>query len=146
MEAGQIRAASNQPSFVMRDNNADPDEKATYFRGNGTSFYIEPRNDAETSAGNANIQWTRVGKNMVDWMVGRVTARWITTSDAGTRLLWESYTAADLADATHAVNTTGKQARQPVWDATNEVTRTSLGGGATDGWKASDGSGTIIPS
>lgn len=59
--------------------------------------------------------------------------------------LWR-VSATNLADATHAINTTEKRLGQKVQEFTNHIVYTSRGSGATDIWDACDGSGTVTPS
>lgn len=55
------------------------------------------------------------------------------------------YTAANIADATHAVNTTGKRAGRLVLDTTNERLMVALGALAASEWAIADGSATVTP-
>lgn len=56
-----------------------------------------------------------------------------------------SYTAANIADATHAVNATGKKAGRIVLDTTNERLMVALGVLAASEWAVADGSATVTP-
>jgi hypothetical protein len=56
-----------------------------------------------------------------------------------------SATAAQLADATHAINTTGKVAGKQVWDTTNNIPLFADGPLATDHWFTIAGVDTITP-
>jgi len=55
-------------------------------------------------------------------------------------------TAAAIADATDAVNTSDKQAGTLVLDTTNGRLMVALGSNATSNWAVADGSATVTPS
>lgn len=55
-------------------------------------------------------------------------------------------TAAAIADATDAVNTSNKQAGTLVLDTTNSRLMVALGSNATSNWAVADGSATVTPS
>jgi len=55
-------------------------------------------------------------------------------------------TAAAIADATDAVNTSDKQAGTLVLDTTNSRLMVALGSDATSNWAVADGSATVTPS
>lgn len=60
--------------------------------------------------------------------------------------VFPSYTAAQVADSTHAVNTSGKVVGKAVFDTTNTRLMIATGTGATDNWAVADGSATVTPS
>lgn len=55
-------------------------------------------------------------------------------------------TAANIADAAAAINTTGKTLYKQVWDTTNNRLMVAVGTGATDLWWVADGSASVTPS
>lgn len=56
-----------------------------------------------------------------------------------------SYTAANIADVTHAVNTTGKRAGRIAYDTTNTRVMIANGALAASTWSVVDGSATVTP-
>lgn len=56
-----------------------------------------------------------------------------------------SYTSTQIADATHAVNTTGKKAGRVVLDTTNTRLMVATGVLAASTWAVADGSATVTP-
>lgn len=59
---------------------------------------------------------------------------------------FRSYTAAEIADAGHAVNTRDKLEGKVVRDATNTRLMVASGDQPTDDWDVCDGSGSVTPS
>lgn len=57
-----------------------------------------------------------------------------------------SFTAANIASAAHAVNTTGKRAGRLVYDTTNTRIMVANGALATSTWSVVDNSATVTPS
>lgn len=53
--------------------------------------------------------------------------------------------ATDIADASAAVNTTGKAQGKMVWDATNNRIMVASGANAASAWYVSDGSASVTP-
>lgn len=56
-----------------------------------------------------------------------------------------TYTAAQIGDITHAVNTTGKTAGKKIWDSTNSRVLEASGATAASAWTAPNGSTSITP-
>ena len=54
--------------------------------------------------------------------------------------------AAEIADATDAINTSGKRAGKLVRETTNNRLMMARGGDATDPWDVADGSASVTPS
>jgi hypothetical protein len=65
--------------------------------------------------------------------------------DASRGIRHRSYTAAQLGDASNAVNTTDKVAGKTVWDSTNNRLLSAGGSGGTTAWYLSDGTVAITP-
>lgn len=61
-------------------------------------------------------------------------------------LVLRSFTAANIADPAHAVNTAGKSQGVPVYDTTNNRIMVASGSNATDAWYVADGSTSVTPS
>lgn len=59
--------------------------------------------------------------------------------------IFQNYTAAQIADATNAVNTTGKASGLTVRDSTNNRLMVSSGTTPTAAWYVCDGSASVIP-
>lgn len=57
----------------------------------------------------------------------------------------DDYTAAQIENAAHTVNTTGKAAGRLIWDSTNNRVMVATGSAATAVWNALDGSTSITP-
>ena len=74
-----------------------------------------------------------------------ITFSGVTVVDGAAGLRLPSYTAAQIVDKTHAVNTANKAAGKLVFDTTN--TRVMVATGATDvsTWKVADNSATVTP-
>src|SRR5690606_19015584 len=57
-----------------------------------------------------------------------------------------SFTATNIADDAHAVNTDDKYFLKMIYDSSNQRVMVALGSAATDGWRVVDGSATVTPS
>jgi hypothetical protein len=60
-------------------------------------------------------------------------------------MILENVAAADLADITNAINTTGKAAGRMVWDTTNTKIKVATGSAAADTWVDADGTNAVTP-
>lgn len=89
------------------------------------------------------------GGGTVDPALAGTVANHETRLDAveawATGVVIRTETGANLANASHAVNTTGKDAGEYIWDSTNKRLLRADGPGATDPWYAVDGSGSVTP-
>ena len=61
-------------------------------------------------------------------------------------LIIRSATAAQIADASNVINTSGKYTGTLILDTTNGRVMVALGGNATSNWAVADGSATVTPS
>jgi hypothetical protein len=65
--------------------------------------------------------------------------------DGTVRLVCGEYTAAQIANIAHAVNTTGKAKGVRVWDTTNNRELRASGSTAASAWYVLDGSASVTP-
>lgn len=115
--------------------------RARDFAGNrdvrkGSRFYVT---DGTTNGGFAFYVST------ADPITVGTTALSFTQDGAGGIRL-PSYTATQIADASHAVNTTDKAAGKIIFDSTNGRVMVATGGSGTSNWSVADGSATVTPS
>lgn len=61
------------------------------------------------------------------------------------RMAFPTYTAAEIADGNHEVNTTNKQAGKAVWDTTNNRLLVASGSDQIDPWQVFEPSTSIVP-
>lgn len=86
------------------------------------------------------------GSGAADTVVGWIQAGVFGASTGHISPAWESYTATQIADISHAVNTTGKYAGKFVWDTTNKRLMRAISSGASGAWEVVDGSAQVTPS
>lgn len=79
-------------------------------------------------------------------IVGNVTGTLVGNVDATAGYIQlRTVTAAQLASATNAVNTTGKAAGTVVFETTNSYLYIATGATATSTWVLADGTGAVTP-
>lgn len=84
--------------------------------------------------------------NVVGNVTGTVTGTVIGNVDSTAGYIQlRTVTAAQLAAATNAVNTTGKAAGTVVFETTNSVIYIATGATATSTWVLADGTGAVTP-
>jgi hypothetical protein len=137
-----LRGSSINDSFAIKCNisggyawwDCGPNITTTYF-------------DCDTLIFRDNDGTERARKETDGWNVtsGSYQMGGTPVIDAAKAPVLPSYTAAQIADAAHAVNTANKTQFKAVWDTTNNRAMVATGTGTTSPWYVADGSASVTP-